>query len=66
MPTYAITYIDKDGQTLKSETVLMMNLPAVKRSASSQAPMHTVLIEIKDILGLVIARKVNHTWQRSL
>ncbi|MGR5488990.1 hypothetical protein, partial [Vibrio alfacsensis] len=58
-----VTYRDKDQQYLSKETIHMKSLSGAKASASNAAPECTAFIEIKDILGLVVAHKSEGQWR---
>ncbi|MEZ9042857.1 hypothetical protein [Vibrio sp. 10N.247.311.47] len=62
MPTFNIKYINEKNNTLKLETVFMRGLKGAKISASSCAPFSTNRIELRNILGTLLAYKENGIW----
>ena len=62
MPTFNIKYINEKNNTLKLETVFMRGLKGAKISASSCAPFCTNRIELRNILGTLLAYKENGIW----
>ncbi|WP_318463617.1 hypothetical protein [Photobacterium leiognathi] len=62
MSVYNIMYINDLNKTIKSETVLMKCLKGAKISSSSFAPFFTVKIELRDIVGKLLATKENNIW----
>ncbi len=50
MAVFNIRYLDKERNTLKSETVYMRSLTAAKTSATGQATENTFKIEITDVV----------------
>ncbi|MDP2503943.1 hypothetical protein Q8W42_24985 [Vibrio splendidus] len=62
MPTFNIKHINEKNNTLKLETVFMRGLKGAKISASSCAPFCTNRIELRNILGTLLAYKENGIW----
>lgn len=65
MPAFNIKYINEKNNTLKLETVFMRGLKGAKISASSCAPFCTNRIELRNILGTLLAYKENGIWLNS-
>jgi hypothetical protein len=63
MSVFKINYLNNENTLLRSETILMVGLPAAKRSASSMAPMGAVKIEIYDIANELLATKTLGKWK---
>ncbi|MEZ9309475.1 hypothetical protein AB4088_22185, partial [Vibrio cyclitrophicus] len=59
---FNIKYINEKNNTLKLETVFMRGLKGAKISASSCAPFCTNRIELRNILGTLLAYKENGIW----
>ncbi|EAS63551.1 hypothetical protein C0W92_03530 [Photobacterium angustum] len=62
MSVYNIMYINDLDKIIKSETVFMKCLRGAKVSSSSFAPFFTVKIELRDIVGKLLATKENNAW----
>ncbi|WP_038177490.1 hypothetical protein [Vibrio pacinii] len=62
MPTFNIKYINEKNNTLRLETVFMRGLKGAKISASSCAPFFTSRIELRDLIGTLLAHKENGVW----
>ncbi|WP_413112531.1 hypothetical protein [Thaumasiovibrio sp. DFM-14] len=62
MTTYNIKYINENNNTLRLETVFMRGLKGAKISASSCAPFCTSRIELRDIIGTLLAHKEHGVW----
>ena len=63
MAVFNIRYLDKERNTLKSETVYMRSLTAAKTSATGQATENTFKIEISDVVDKPLAfRYANGKW----
>ncbi|OBU29284.1 hypothetical protein C0Z01_09900 [Photobacterium kishitanii] len=62
MSAYNIMYFDDANKIIKSETVFMNGLRGAKISSSSFAPFFTVKIELRDIVGKLLATKENNSW----
>ncbi|WP_083796285.1 hypothetical protein [Vibrio sp. AND4] len=66
MSAFNIKYLNESNTTIKSETVFMKGLRGAKISASSIAPSYTYRIELRDILGRLVAYKENNRWINSV
>ena len=55
MAVFNIRYLDKERNTLKSETVYMRSLAAAKASATTHATENTSKIEISDVVDKPLA-----------
>ncbi|MEZ8088357.1 hypothetical protein AB4586_19185 [Vibrio sp. 10N.222.49.E4] len=55
MAVFNIRYLDKEKNTLKSETVYMRSLAAAKTSATTHATENTFKIEITDVVNKPLA-----------
>ncbi|WP_154724051.1 hypothetical protein [Vibrio cyclitrophicus] len=55
MAVFNVRYLDKERNTLKSETVYMRSLTAAKTSATGQATENTFKIEITDVVDKPLA-----------
>ena len=62
MSVYNIMYINDLDKIIKSETFFMKFLRGAKVSSSSFAPFFTVKIELRDIVGKLLATKENNAW----
>lgn len=62
MSTFQIKYINETNNTLRSETVFMRSLKGAKISASSCSPFCTNRIELRNIIGTLLAYKENGIW----
>ena len=62
MSVYNIMHINDLDKIIKSETVFMKCLRGAKVSSSSFAPFFTVKIELRDIVGKLLATKENNAW----
>ncbi|AVF60475.1 hypothetical protein EIB96_13440 [Vibrio parahaemolyticus] len=62
MPTFNIKYINESNSTLRMETVFMRGLKGAKISASSCAPFCTNRIELRDLIGTLLAHKEGGIW----
>ncbi|NOH73238.1 hypothetical protein F0225_18135 [Vibrio pectenicida] len=66
MSVFNIKYINESNKTIKSETVFMNGLRGAKISSSSCAPSYTHRIELRDIVGRLLAYKENNHWVNSI
>ena len=63
MAVFNICYLDKERNTLKSETVYMHSLAAAKTSATAHATQNTFKIEISDVVYKPLAfRYATSKW----
>ena len=66
MSAFNIKYISESNKTLKAETVFMKGLRGAKISSASIAPLYTYRIELRDIVGRLLAYKENNRWVNSV
>ncbi|MFA0213305.1 HU family DNA-binding protein, partial [Vibrio artabrorum] len=67
MAVYNIRYLDKEKETIKSETVYMRSLGVAKASATTQATENTFKIEISDVVDKLLAfRYATGKWDEEL
>ncbi|RJX71985.1 hypothetical protein DZ860_09165 [Vibrio sinensis] len=66
MSAFNIKYINESNKTIKAETVFMKGLRGAKISSSSIAPSYTHRIELRDIVGRLLAYKENNRWINSV
>lgn len=63
MPAYNIRYINQEDTIQKQETIFMINLTSAKKSATIQSNEHTSVIEIRDLMDRVLAKREHGKWK---
>ena len=62
MAAFNIRHLDKNNVILHQETIFMKGVTAAKLSATALSPHNTESIEIRDLLGNVLAKKQKGKW----